>query len=65
LDEADGGVAFGYEAEGGERGEQEGVGRGVDEVGEGDEGGGEADCGAIEGCDEDFGMGVELDSLLV
>jgi hypothetical protein len=32
----------------------------VDEVGEGDEGGGEADCGAVEGCDEDFGVGVEL-----
>jgi hypothetical protein len=31
----------------------------VDEVGEGDEGGGEADCRAIEGCNEDFGVRVE------
>ena len=31
----------------------------VDEVGEGDEGGGEADGGAVEGGDEDFGVRVE------
>lgn len=32
---------------------------GVDEVGEGDEGGGEADGGAVESGDEDFRVGVE------
>lgn len=32
---------------------------GVDEVRMGDEGGGEADGGAVEGCDEDFGVRVE------
>jgi hypothetical protein len=32
---------------------------GVDEVGEADEGGGEAYGGAIEGCDEDLGVRVE------
>jgi hypothetical protein len=37
----------------------------IDEVGEGDEGGGEADCGAVEGCDEDFGVRVELDNVWV
>ena len=31
----------------------------VDEVGEGDEGGGEADGGAVESGDEDFGVRVE------
>lgn len=32
---------------------------GVDEVAEGDEGGGEADGGAVKGSDEDFGVRVE------
>jgi hypothetical protein len=32
---------------------------GVDEVGEADEGGGEAYGGAVEGCDEDLGVRVE------
>lgn len=32
---------------------------GVDEVREGDEGGGEADGGAVQGRDEDFGVCVE------
>jgi hypothetical protein len=31
----------------------------VDEVGEGDEGGGEADCRAVERGDEDLGVRVE------
>jgi hypothetical protein len=35
------------------------VGCCVNEVGEGDEGGGEANCGPVEGCYEDFGVGVE------
>ena len=52
-------VALGYEAEGGEGGQDEGVRGGVDEVGEADEGGGEAYGRAVEGCDEDFGVGVE------
>lgn len=34
-------------------------GGGVNEVGEADEGGGEAYGGTVEGCDEDFGVGVE------
>lgn len=33
--------------------------RGVDEVGEGDEGCREADCGAVQGGYQDFGVGVE------
>jgi hypothetical protein len=36
------------------------VRRGVDEVAEGDERGGETDCGAVEGCYEDLGVRVEL-----
>lgn len=32
---------------------------GIDKVGERDQGGGEADSGAIECGDEDFGVGVE------
>lgn len=32
---------------------------GVDEVGHGDEGCGEADGGTVQGCDEDLGMVVE------
>ena len=35
------------------------MGCAVDEIRECDEGSGEADCGAVEGCDEDFGVGVE------
>lgn len=53
------GAALGDEAEGGERGEEEGGRARVDEVGVGDEGGREADGGAVEGGDEDFGVGVE------
>ena len=59
LDEASAGAALGYEAEGCEGGEDEGVWGGVDEVGEADEGGGEAYGGAVEGCDEDLGVRVE------
>ena len=54
--EADGCVAFGYEAERGKRCEEEGVRRAVDEVREADECGREADGGAVERCDEDFGV---------
>lgn len=53
------GAAFGDEADGAEGGEQKGRGRGVDEVGVGDEGGGEADDGAVEADDEDFGVRVK------
>lgn len=56
LDEGAGGAALGDEADGGEGGEEEGVGHGVDEVGEGDEGGGEANDGAVEADDEDLGV---------
>lgn len=35
------------------------MGRAVYEVGEGDEGGGETDGGAVEGCDKDFWVRVE------
>lgn len=57
--EADGGVALGDETERRERREEEGVGRGVDEVGEGDQGGGETDGGAIERRHQDLGVRVE------
>ena len=59
LNEAPAGATLGYEAEGGEGGQDEGVRGGVNEVGEADEGGGEAYGGTVEGCDEDFGVGVE------
>jgi hypothetical protein len=59
LDEATAGAAFGDEAEGCEGCEEEGVRGCVDEVAEGDEGGGETDGGTVEGGDEDFGVGVE------
>lgn len=35
------------------------MGSGVDEVAEADDCGGETDCGAVEGGDEDFGVRVE------
>lgn len=57
--EAEGGITFCDEAERGKRGEEEGVWGGVDEVGEGDEGGGEADGGAVERGHEDVGVRVE------
>lgn len=56
--EADGGVALGHETERGEGRQEEGVGSGVDEVGKSDEGGAEADGGAVHGTDEDLGVGV-------
>lgn len=59
LDEGARGAALGDQAEGGERGQDEGVRGGVDEVGEGDEGGGEADRGAVQRRDEDLGVVVE------
>lgn len=59
LGEGAGGGALGDESERGEGGEEEGVGGAVDEVGDGDDGGGEADGGAVEGGDEDLGVGVE------
>ena len=31
----------------------------IDEIREGDEGGGKADCGTVESCDENLGMRVE------
>lgn len=57
--EADARVALGHEAEAAERREQEGVGRRVDEVGEGDEGRGEPDRRAVERRDQDLGVRVE------
>lgn len=56
LDEGARAAALGDEAERGEGRQEEGVGRGVDEVGEGDERGGQADGGAVEGGDEDLGV---------
>ncbi len=48
LDERAGGTTLGDETQGGERGEEESVGRAVDEVCKGDDGGGEADDWTIE-----------------
>ncbi|KAK1487555.1 hypothetical protein CCUS01_14983 [Colletotrichum cuscutae] len=59
LHQRAGGAALGHEAERREGGEEEGGGGGVDEVGEGDEGGGEAYDGPVEADDEDLGVGVE------
>lgn len=59
FDEGAGGAAFGDEAEGGEGREKEGVRGGVDEVRVGDQRGGEADGGAVQGDDEDLRVGVE------
>jgi hypothetical protein len=59
LHETAAGAALGDQAEGREGRQDEGVRGSVDEVGEADEGGGEAYGGAIEGCDEDLGVRVE------
>ena len=59
VDEAHGGTALGDQTDGGERGEEEGVWDGVDEVGEAGEGGGETDGWAVERSDEDLWVGVE------
>lgn len=59
LDECAAGATFGDEAEGRERGKEESVRGCIDKVRERDEGGGEADCGAVEGGDEDLGVRVE------
>jgi hypothetical protein len=59
LDERTGCEALGDEADAGERGEEEGVGDTVNEIRERDQGGGQADSGAIERRDEDLGVGVE------
>jgi hypothetical protein len=52
-------IALSDQTERGEGREEEGVRRGVDEVAECDEGGGEADGGAVERGDEDFRVCVE------
>lgn len=59
LDERPGCEALRHEADAGERGEEEGVGDTVHEIRERDQGSGQADGGAIEGRDEDLGVGVE------
>ena len=59
LDETPARAALGYEAEGSEGSQNEGVRGGVDEIREADEGGREAYGGTVEGRDEDFGVGVE------
>lgn len=50
---------FAHEPDRGEGRQEEGVRHGVDEIGEGDQGGGEADCGPVERGDEDLGVCVE------
>jgi hypothetical protein len=52
-------IAFCNKTERGERREKEGMWRSVDEVREGDQRGGETDCGAVERGDKDLGVRVE------
>jgi hypothetical protein len=59
LHESTGRAAFRYETETGEGCQEEGMWHAVDEVGEGNKGGGETNGGAVECCDEDFGVRVE------
>lgn len=59
LDKRKRGVALGHEAQRAERREDEGVRRGVDEVGEGDEGRAEADRRAVERRHQDLRVRVE------
>lgn len=56
LDKHEGRGAFGDQAERGERGENVGALGNVDKVGMGDEGGREADCWAVQGCNENLGV---------
>lgn len=56
VDQGAGGAALGDEAERREGRQEEGVRRAVDEVGRGDERGGEPDDGAVEADDEDLGV---------
>lgn len=58
-DQGAAGAALGDEAQRAKGREQEGVRGAVDEVGVGDQGGGEANDGAVEADDEDLGVGVE------
>lgn len=58
-DKAHGSTALGDKADGGEWSQEEGVGDGVDEVGETGQSSGETDCWAIESSDEDLWVGVE------
>lgn len=53
------GAALSHQAQTRKRREEERVGRRVDEVGEGGDGGREADGGAVQGGDEDLGMRIE------
>ena len=59
LHEAEGGAAFADQAERAEGREEEGVRRRVDEVAEPEQGRGQADRGAVQGGDQDLGVGVE------
>lgn len=59
FDECTACATLGDESERGERGEEEGVRSGINEVCVGDQGGGETDGRAIERNDQDLGVGVE------
>lgn len=59
ADEGARGAALGHEPEGGKGREQKGVGRRVDEVGVGGQGGRQADDGPVEPDDQDLGVRVK------